>query len=1513
MPKSALHQFHPAIQNWFNRAFEAPTPPQTLGLPVIARKENVLILAPTGSGKTLAAFLACIDDLLRQLEAGKDPDGVYILYISPLKALNYDIERNLEDPLEGIRKELNLLGGSVPEIRVGVRTGDTSQKERQRMLRQPPHILITTPESLHLLLTSQRARDILRRIQYCIVDEIHALSPDKRGTFLSILLERLRQLARHNFTRIGLSATQKPLERIARFLGGFEREQSESALKFIERPVTIIDAGMRKALDLQVIGSVPDMRDLPDDSIWPSIYRQLFDLVRAHRSTLIFANNRAQVEKITSALNELAADEIALAHHGSVSKEMRREIETKLKRGELPVLVATATLELGIDMGAIDLVCQVESPGTVSTGLQRVGRAGHVYGAASKGRLLPKMRSDLLQTAAITRLMSRGTVAPIKIPVNCLDVLAQQIVAMVAVDNWDLDQLFACIRCAFPYHELPRALFISVIEMLSGRYPAEAFKDLRPRISWDRVNNILYALPGSQRLAIISGGAIPETGQYPVYIDESMVKLGELEEEFVYESRLGDVFQLGTNTWKIKSIEPNLVRVMSAAGQPARLPFWKGEFSALDPETGKEIGAFSRELSEKLDRSDCISWLQQECHLNHDAAWNLRMYFLDQRRKTGSIPTDRHLVIESFKDEMGDLRLAILSPFGARIHFPWRLAILAHIKKQWGVEVESLHSNTGMLFRFTGERPELARDIILQISPGMAEELILDELARSAFFGMRFRHNAGRALLLPRRMPGKRTPLWLLRMRARDLLEIVSQYESFPIVVETYRETLQDWLALDELKKILADIQAHRIQFNFVKTASPSPFCASLLFDFKANYMYDYDQPKPHRGSGAPKIDRQLLDELLQSEKLDQLLSEDAIALVNGRLQGQSEGYRARTPAEFVELLRQIGDLTVAEISERVEVEPDSLLRECRETHRILSIKLTGVPETQRWIAAEEYALYRDAFSQPDNILVPDSLTGEDLKIEQILPSEILAQTHSKAAAQERILTRYIRNHALVTVEEILRRYPVEAHYVESMLSELFEKKALIKIPVSPGSPIQSVRWGFTETIERIRRVALATQRQSIQPCDTSEFVRFLLEWQHVTTSARLNDAGGFFSIIEQLQGYPLPHELWEHDIFARRLSDYRSDWLDQSIASGDILWFGTPAGAGDAGHIVFSFRDDLALFRENLSTEVETDENDEHYQRIKAALKKLGASFITEIAYETGLAPSVCTRLMWEMIWRGEVTNDSFSIVRSGKPSANAAGLEGQGRSQSAYYGKRFRSAPSHRYYPRMNAGRWTALPEDLPKPNLTADALDALVYQMVLRYGMLCRELYRMERFSIAWQDVYQVLVRLEWRGELRRGYFVKGFSGAQFALPEVVDRLMMFRQGGGGDLSASAPLILINACDPANLYGAASLLPLEHPVNAEWRFLRNPGNYLILKQGLPLLAIEARGTRLTPLRPLTIEEKAAIAQKLPELLTGSLKSLKIELWDGQPVRNSEIALYLMQIGFRDEFKKMILERKY
>jgi ATP-dependent Lhr-like helicase len=887
-PLDPLELFLPPVAHWFRQALGEPTPVQRLGWPRIAAGENTLLLAPTGSGKTLAAFLACLDALWRQREAQR---GVRVLYVSPLKALNNDIHRNLQIPLAGVMASAREINLDLPRLEAAVRTGDTPAAERQRLLRKPPHILITTPESLHLLLTS-KARDTLRNVSHCIVDEIHALCPNKRGVFLALLLERLQALNPNGFVRIGLSATQRPLDEVARYLGGL---QVDVAGQFVPRPVTIIDAGLRKNLDLQVVSPVEQFGPLPERTIWPSIYRLLAREVAHHRSTIIFANNRRSVERITSMVNEelTAANEPSAngepsaddslcvrAHHGSVSLEVRQETEQALKDGRLRAVVATASLELGIDMGAVDLVCQVESPGNVARALQRVGRAGHLVGQQSKGRLIPKTLPDLLNQAVLVAEMAAGHVEAIHVPQNCLDVLAQQIVAMAAMDEWRVDDLYRLIRQTYQYRDLTPAALESVLEMITGRFrfqpidnddeavgrrdnPAAMLSALQPRISWDRVHHRLQALPGSQKLALLNGGTIPDTGQYAVVTAKGL-RLGEVDEEFVYERRVGDVFLPGTNAWRIDRMDVDRVQVLPAEGVPAMIPFWRGEQAGRSYDLGLAQGNFLRRLAERLDDPECLTWLQRDHHLDSSAARNLRDFVRRQIQRTGGVPTERDLSIEASRDPLGDWQVLLLSPLGSRFHLTLKLAIEGILRRRLGYRPQCLHHDDGMLIRLT-DSDEPVLDLFEGLTPENVKQLVLEELADSALFALRFRQNAARALLMPRGGAHQRAPLWLQRLRGRDLLQAARRHPDFPIVVETFRECMQDYLDVLRVEQLVRDLGAGAVSTHARRLEMPSPFAASLLFAFTAANMYVYDVVDAEAGQTAARLDQQLLNQLIAS------------------------------------------------------------------------------------------------------------------------------------------------------------------------------------------------------------------------------------------------------------------------------------------------------------------------------------------------------------------------------------------------------------------------------------------------------------------------------------------------------------------------------------------------------------------------------------------------------------------------------------------------------------------------
>jgi ATP-dependent Lhr-like helicase len=1128
-----LDLFLPPVREWFRTRLGEPTAPQRMGWPAIAGGQNTLILAPTGSGKTLAAFLSCLNDLWKHPPQSR---GVRVLYVSPLKALNNDVHRNLQVPLEGVAEVARAMGHPLPAVEAGVRTGDTPTSERQRQARRPPHVLITTPESLHLLLTS-RSRDVLRDVDHVIIDEIHALCTNKRGVFLSLVLERLEAIQRddRSFVRIGLSATQRPLDEVARYLGG-------QAADGKPRPVTIVDAGLRKDVDLAVISPVEQFGPLPEQSVWPSIYRLLGSLIREHRSTIVFANDRRSAERITAFLN--ADEEICRAHHGSVDLERRLEVETALKEGRLPAVCATASLELGIDMGAVDLVCQVASPGNVARGLQRVGRAGHLVGQRSKGRFVPRTPADLLEQTVLVREMLHGRVEPIRCPKNCLDVLAQQLVALAAMDDWKVPDLYALVRRAHPYRDLTAAAFEATVEMISGRYrfeplasggreppesaaPNEApstrgahaprspatMESLQPRVSWDRVHNRLVALPGSQQTALVNGGTIPDTGQYAAYLSNG-TRIGELDEEFVYERRVGDTFLLGTNAWRLERIADDRVIVSPAEGAPAMAPFWRGEGLGRTYGLGRAVGEFLRELSERLQDQGCSDWLRQEFGLDANAARSLRNHVNRQLLAAGCLPTDRTLCVEASRDQLGDWQVILLSPLGQRLHLGLRLAIEATLSRRLGYRPQCLHHDDGVLVRLS-DTDEPILDLLSGITPDNVEGLILDELADSALFALRFRQNAARSLLLPRGQAGKRAPLWLQRLRGRDLLQVARRHPDFPVVVETFRECLHDHLDVPRLKELLAAVQKGEVTVSMRRAEQPSPFASGLLFAFTAAGMYDYDsvEGEPSR---ADNLDRDLLSQLIAPEGEAHLLDPRAVSQVERRLRGV--GLPPRTPAEMAEWLRRLGDLTPAEL----EGPMAGFLEELEKQGLAERITLPGVAEAVRWVHAEDAGLYRAAFGLPEasGRQPPEHVTPTEA------PSTRGADApRSPGEAAETILSRFLDTHALVGLADVLARYPFERAWAARQLEAWVRSGRAVRAPRSQGEPES---FASPRNLEQIQRGSLGLLRKEVVTCQPAQFADFVLRWQRLHPEHRRGGAEGLADVLERLQGAFLPPELWE-------------------------------------------------------------------------------------------------------------------------------------------------------------------------------------------------------------------------------------------------------------------------------------------------------------------------------------------------------------------------------------------------
>jgi ATP-dependent Lhr-like helicase len=1310
----ALSPFSPETRAWFEGTFAAPTPAQELGWPAIATGEHVLIQAPTGSGKTLAAFLYGIDRLHAQ-----PGGGLRLLYVSPLKALNYDIERNLRGPLAGLRSEL----------RVAVRTGDTPQKEREAMLREPPDILITTPESLFLLLTS-RAREMLKALETLIVDEVHAVAGSKRGAHLALSVERLDRLLDKPIQRIGLSATQRPLEEIGRFVSG-------------GRPIRLVDAGTRKELDLQVVVPLEDMRepgavDMGADilgtgsegrgaSIWPSIYPELVRLVEQHRSTIVFVNNRRLAERLALRLNELAEREIARAHHGSLAREQRVEVEELLKRGEIPCLVATSSLELGIDMGAVDLVIQVESPKSVARGLQRIGRAGHELGAVSKGRIFPKFRADLLESAVVARRMQDGLIEETVIPRNPLDVLAQQIVAICADEEIAVDELYDLVRRAWPFHDLPRTQLENVLDMLAGRYPSDEFAELRPRIVWDRTGGVIRGRQGARRLAVTNAGTIPDRGLFGVHLVDGGGRVGELDEEMVYEARAGQTFLLGASTWRIEEITRDRVLVSPAPGVPGAVPFWKGEGVGRPYELGAAVGVASRELV-TLPEDKSLVRLTNEYRLDERAARNLLTFLREQQEATTAVPSDRTVVVERFRDEIGDWRMCILTPFGGRVHAPWAMALQARLRDSLGLEVHSIWSDDGIALHLPdADAPPPLEDVL--VGPDEIEDLVVAEVGNTALFGARFRENAARALLIPRRRPGERTPLWQQRLKSQSLLQVARRYPAFPIVLETYRECLQDVFDLPALKRILAGLKSRELDLVEVETPSASPFSASLLFDYVATYMYEDDTPPAERRAQALSLDRDLLRELLGQEELRDLMDPGALAEVESQLRGEP-----RNSDELHDVLRRRGDLRPGEYDEELA---ESLVAE----RRAIRVRVAG---EERLIAAEDAGRYRDALGA----MPPGGL-----------PEAFLESGDEPLAS---LVLRFARSRGPFTTAEANDHFGLD---VEPLLRELERADKLVRGELRPGGSERE--WCDPDVLRRLRRASLAALRREVEPTEQAALARFLPRWQGIDRRSGLREA------LVPLQGLALPVSLWESDVLPRRVPGYQPSQLDALCASGEVVW----VGAG-LDRVAIFFREDApALGRPGAAAAPEG----ESHERIRLALRR-SALFWYDLLAETGLEADQALTALWDLVWAGEVTNDAWTPLRA----ARRYGVPQPERRRVRRFSRQRAAAVT------ATQGRWSPTERLFPgQPDRRA-----LAELLLERHGIVTRDSVRAEGIPGGYSAVYGELKALETLGVCRRGYFVEGLGGAQFALPGAVERLRELRAREDDE---PEPLVLA-ASDPA-----------------------------------------------------------------------------------------------------------------
>lgn len=1542
MTGSALDSFSPATRSWFTGAFSAPTAAQEGAWRAIGEGSDVLVVAPTGSGKTLAAFLAALDRLAAVPPPAEAKKRCRVLYVSPLKALAVDVERNLRSPLTGIRQESVRQGLPEPEVRVGIRSGDTPAAERRSMANRPPDILITTPESLFLMLTSS-AREALAGIETVILDEVHAVAGTKRGAHLAVSLERLDELLPRPARRIGLSATVRPVDEVARFLSP-------------QRKVEIVQPPSSKQFDLSVVVPVEDLGELggspaTDDSsgqaekpsIWPHVEERIADLVQAHRSTIVFANSRRLAERLCNRLNEIAYERatgetmpeahspaeimaesgavkgapalLARAHHGSVSKEQRAQVEEDLKAGRLPAVVATSSLELGIDMGAVDLVIQVESPPSVASGLQRVGRAGHQVGAVSTGVVFPKYRGDLVQAAVVTERMRTGSIEALHIPSNPLDVLAQQLVAMVALDSWQVDDLLAVARRAAPFASLPESAFTAVLDMLAGRYPSDAFAELRPRVVWDRVAGTVTGRPGAQRLAVTSGGTIPDRGLFGVFLAGADPKkgggrVGELDEEMVYESRAGDVFTLGTTSWRIEDITRDRVLVSPAPGVPGRLPFWKGDQLGRPLELGRALGAFLRELG-GLSPQDARDRLLA-AGLDTWAVDNVLAYLDEQRRACGHVPDDRTILVERFRDELGDWRVVVHSPFGAQVHAPWALALSARLAERYGMDAQVMHADDGIVLRlpdadmmgldlldfdpaqdpgqgapeplapantaFDSDQPPVgAADV--SFDKGEIAQIVTDQVGGSALFASRFRECAARALLLPRRSPGKRTPLWQQRQRAAQLLQVASEFGSFPIVLEAVRECLQDVFDVPGLTEVMGDLEARRIRLVEVTTPEPSPFARSLLFGYVAQFLYEGDSPLAERRAAALSLDSRLLAELLGRAELRELLDADVLTELERELQWLADDRRIKDVEGVADLLRVLGPLTDDELAER-GAEP-AWAGELESARRAIRVRIAG---TGHWAAIEDAGRLRDALGTALPVGVPEAFT-EPVK-------DPLGD----------LLARYARTHGPFTSTAAAARFGLGTAVTDGALQRLAATGRIVQGEFHPAGIGQE--WCDATVLRRLRRRSLAALRHELEPVPPAALAGFLPQWQHLGGNS-LRGIDGLARAIEQLQGAPVPASALERLVLPSRVTGYSPALLDELTTTGEVVWAGAGALPGKDGWLSLYLADSAPL----LLPPPRPLELSALHESVLTALGGGYGLFFRQIADQVRATTHPdCTDpqladAVWDLAWSGRLTNDTLAPLRSLLGSGRTAGSTAHRARRNVprgRYGTLTAAArPTSRTGPPTVSGRWSLLPAAEPDPTHRAHALARTLLD---RHGVVTRGAVQAEGVEGGFSAAYRVLSAFEDNGQARRGYVVEGLGAAQFAMDGAVDRLRAVSTARDRTEPGADPRALVlAAADPANAYGAALPWP-EPPDGAGHKPGRKAGSLVVLVDGELTLYMERGGKTLLawPTDPDDPALRAAAGALASAARAGALGTVTVERTNGASSLTSPLGRTLEAAGF-------------
>ena len=1543
MPENILDRFRPQVAQWFQDVFAAPTAVQAQAWEKISRGEHALVVAPTGSGKTLAAFLWALNNLVERegqlaLPVGSGTTGsaagVKVLYISPLKALGVDVENNLRAPLTGIARTAENLGLDVPDISVGVRSGDTPSAERARQVRKPPDILITTPESAYLMLTS-KAAGILKTVDTVIIDEIHALAGTKRGVHLALTMERLQQVA-GDFQRIGLSATVRPLSAVSNFLGG-------------NRPVEIVAPAAEKKWQLDVHVPVEDMSDLPtpeqgstigemtvDDaigissssvdesalptakSIWPFIEDDLYTEIMAHRSTLVFVNSRRTAERLTSRLNELYAQEhdpeslspetrrdpaqlmkqvdvagkapavIARAHHGSVSKDERAMTETMLKEGTLKAVVATSSLELGIDMGAVELVVQVESPPSVASGLQRVGRAGHFVGAVSHGSFYPKHRADLVQSTLTVSRMRAGLIEEMHTPRNPLDVLAQQTVAAVAAageDGLDADEWYEMVRRAWPYRDLAREVFDSVLDLVSGVYPSTDFAELKPRVVYDRVTGVMTARPGAQRVAVTSGGTIPDRGMFGVFLytgsgegsGGAPRRVGELDEEMVYESRVGDVFTLGATSWRIEDITRDQVLVTPAPGHTGRLPFWNGDGAGRPYELGKALGEYRREV---FSSPDIIA------DADDNARSNIVASLQEQNEATGVIPDEKTLVLERFRDELGDWRVVLHTPFGRPVNSAWALAVGARVGERTGMDPQAVAGDDGIVLRLPEAESEPDGSIFAFDADEIAD-IVAEQVGNSALFASRFRECAARALLLPRRNPGKRAPLWQQRQRAEQLLDVARKYPSFPIILETVRECVQDVYDVPALTEVMRELGHRRIRIAEVTTEQPSPFASSLLFNYTGAFMYEGDSPLAEKRAAALALDPALLAKLLGTVELRELLDSEIIAEVHAQLQRTDPSRRARTTEEVADLLRVLGPIPIDELGAHTDV-PLSALDQLGT--RIMRVRIGG---REHLAQAQDAPLLRDALGIP-------------------IPPGIPAQVATISDALPQLVSRWARTRGPFVLRDLTAAFGISVSAAHTVLGAL---DGVVEGRYRQG--VEEQEYCAAAVLKTIRSRSLAAARAATEPVSGATFARFLPEWHSIAPAGKrpaLHGADGVFSVIEQLAGVRLPASAWESLILPARVGDYSPTMLDELTSNGEVLIVGA-GKAGAADPWIMLLPSDYAA---QLAPETDAEGVSMVQRSILDVLGRGGGFLFADIAAEAPGTTEETREALWGLVEMGLVSPDSFAPIRTRLSSGGSRSGRTAHRSKRRPTRSRLRMGRTS-FAQAQNAAGAGIPPDVMGRWSLAVPASTDATSRSVAhgeawldRYGVLTRGSVVAEDVLGGFALAYKVLSGFEESGKAMRGYVIDGLGAAQFSTPAIIDRLRGLADSpdvtGWPSGTTEPETFVLAACDPANSYGAA--LPWPQRDDADGKATGGPtrsaGALVVLIDGLPIAHLTRGGKTLTTFIESLPDgiDPAEVYPRLVSALTdmvarGALSPLVVEKCNGSPIHKTDAAAHLREAG--------------